>query len=372
MANQQESKPMKVRKLPPKISRGDFVDELAAAHAAVGELRGLITALPNPDILIAPFRKREAVASSAIEGTRATLEDVLKVEASDRAEPAKNEGAAEVAHAEQRFQDVTEIMNYERAMELALRELKTRPIGENLLKKTHAVLLRSVRGADKDPGNFRRKQVRVGDYIPPVHVEVPQLIKNWEEYLNTDIEKDPLVRIAVAHYQFEAIHPFSDGNGRIGRLIIPLFLCETGVLPTPVLYMSHYFEQFKTEYWHLLHRVDTDQEWLPWIRFFLVATSVQAKMTAELAGQIQKLYEKIKTEELPKIRSRHAITVLDLLFKQPIISANNVRDAIHANSKNTPYNLLDKFVKAEILRPVVFYGREKFYRFDALLKIVRA
>ncbi|HEV3244754.1 MAG TPA: Fic family protein [Candidatus Paceibacterota bacterium] len=372
MSNKEEIPPAKVKKLPPKISRGDIVDELAAAHSAVGELRGLLSALPNPDILIAPFRKREAVASSAIEGTRATLEDVLKVEASEKPEPAKSDTPAEAARSEERFQDVLEILNYERAMEVALKELKNRPIGENLLKKTHAALLRSVRGADKDPGNFRKKQVRVGDYIPPVYTELSGLMSNWEEYLNTELEKDPLVRIAVAHYQFEAIHPFSDGNGRIGRLIIPLFLCQADVLPTPVLYVSYYFEQFKTEYQRLLHRVDTHQEWLPWVRFFLTATAAQARMTGELATKIQELYEKLKIEKLPNIRSRHAITVLDLLFRQQIISANNVRDAIRANSKNTPYNLLEKFVEIGILRPVHLYGREKFYRFEELLKIVRA
>ncbi|MEK7156226.1 MAG: Fic family protein [Patescibacteria group bacterium] len=371
MEKKDEQKPAKVNKLPPQISRGDIVDELTAAHAAVGELKGLLTALPDPDILIAPFRKREAVASSAIEGTRATLEDVLKVEASDKSEQKAGEDGRSV-ESEQRFQDVMEILNYERAMEIALRELANRPIGENLLKKTHAVLLHSVRGANKDRGNFRREQVRVGDYIPPVYVDIPELMNNWEKYLNTDIEKDPLVRIGVAHYQFEAIHPFLDGNGRIGRLIVPLFLCQTKLLPTPVLYVSHYLEQHKTEYQHLIHKVDTNQDWIAWMKFFLVATAAQARMTGELANKIQKLYEDLKVEALPKIRSRHAITVLDLLFKSPIVSANKVRDAIHANSKNTVYNLLEKFVETGVLRSYGSYGREKFYRFDALLKIVRS
>ncbi len=357
--------PAKVATLPPKLNYVDLIVELTAAHAAVGELRGFLDAIPNPNLLIAPFRKREAVASSAIEGTRATLEEVLKYEALD--DPKSNPEDKEMTR---KIQDIQEVMNYERAMGVALKELRIRPIGETLLKTTHGVLLNSVRGANKDRGNFRREQVRVGDYIAPVYTEIPGLMSNWEKYLNTDIEHDVLIRIGVAHYQFEAIHPFLDGNGRIGRLIIPLFLCQENKLQTPVLFISHYLEEHKVEYQKLLHGVDTNHEWSAWLKFFLKSVEVQAKGTTEMAKEIQSLYEALKTDVVSGIRSQHAITLLDAIFKDPIVTAANVRLALKAKSKGTTYNLIEKFVQAGILREYPG-GKESIYVFSALLRILR-
>lgn len=366
MSESKEIKPAKVIVLPPKLSYEPLMKELTAAHAAVGELRGFLDAIPNPDLLIAPFRKREAVASSAIEGTRATLEEVFKYEALDesKANPEKEEMSRKV-------QDIKEVMNYERAMSVALKKLKERPIAETLLKATHHVLLDSVRGANKDRGNFRKEQVRVGDYIPPVHMDIPGLMSNWEKYLNSDTEADVLVRIGVAHYQFEAIHPFMDGNGRIGRLVIPLFLCQEEVLQTPVLFISHHLEEHKVEYQRLLHAVDTDQEWIPWLKFFLTAVEVQAKRTTIMAKEIQALYERLKKDVVGKIRSQHAIAVLDAIFKNPIVTAANVREVIDASSKGTTYNLMSKFVEAGVLREYPGPGRENIYVFSELIRILR-
>ncbi|KND46985.1 MAG: hypothetical protein AB199_00955 [Parcubacteria bacterium C7867-004] len=356
--------PAKVIPLPPVgIDKAALISELTAAHAAVGELRGFIGTLQNPDLLIAPFRKREAVASSAIEGTRATLDEVMEYEAKED---------SVVDEADQKILDIIEVMNYESAMGVALRELKERPIGENLLKRTHSRLLQSVRGTDKDRGNFRKTPVRVGDYVPPVCTDIIPLITNWERYLNSDMEPDALIRIGVAHYQFEAIHPFMDGNGRIGRLIIPLFLRQTGMLQTPVLYISHYLEQYKVEYQRLLHRIDTDQEWTEWLKFFLRAVEEQAKITTTMAKNIQDLYERLKVTVVGEIRSQHSIAMLDLIFSRPILTASHVRDAISARSKGTAYNLLEKFVAAGVLTELKTSGKEKFYGFSELRKLIRA
>lgn len=364
-----ELPPAKVKLLPPKpILRESLIPQLTAAHAAIGELRGFLGGLKNPGLLIAPFRKREAVASSAIEGTRATLEEVMEYEALDQA------GKDPKAEEENRkIQDILEVMNYERAMAVALEELKNRPIGENLLKRTHHTLLKSVRGTNKDRGNFRKVPVAVGEYIPPVHADIPNLMNNWENYLNSkQNESDPLIRIGVAHYQFEAIHPFLDGNGRIGRLIIPLFLCQEGILDTPVLYISHYLEQHKVEYQRLLHEVDMKQDWTPWLKFFLKAVEEQAKITTLMAKDIQDLYEQLKTEVVGEIRSQHAIALLDLIFSNPILTATNVRETISARSKGTAYNLLDKFMRAGVLKEHNWGGKEKIYGFTALRKIIKA
>lgn len=358
--------PAKVSVLPPKFSKEPLIRELTAAYAAVGELRGYLSTLPNPDLLIAPFRKREAVASSAIEGTTATLQDVLEFEAIEEIPNSNSELT-------KKFQDIREVKNYEKAMGVALKETSVRPIGETLLKKTHGVLLNSVRGASKDRGNFRRDLVRVGAYIPPVCSDIPMLMSNWEKYLNSDIEFDTLIRIGVAHYQFEAIHPFLDGNGRIGRLIIPLFLCHAGALQAPVLYISHYLEQHKVEYQRLLHKVDTDQEWIPWLKFFLVAIESQANQTTQMAKDIQNLYEKLKKELSENIRSQHTIAILDAIFTQPYFVAKSIQGAISAKSRGTTYNILQKFVRQGVLKEIKnFEGRESLYVFSDLMRILNA
>ena len=273
--------PAQVPLLPPKIDYGKIMKNLILAHEAVGELRGVLTVAKSTEMLIAPFRKREAVSSSAIEGTRATLEEVMQFEAlENKMDQKKPESPEEL----RRRNDIIEVINYERALNKAMTMLHERPIGETVLKHAHSDLLQTGRGQDKDPGNFRRIPVRVGDYVPPNCGDIPELMSNWTNYLNDKVtESDPLVRVGVAHYQFEAIHPFKDGNGRIGRLVIPLFLCQEGILNNPVLYISDYFEENKKEYLHLLHKVDTDQAWEEWLNFFLEAIEKQAKITASKA-----------------------------------------------------------------------------------------
>jgi Fic family protein len=361
--------PAVVPLLPPKnIDRASIIMELTAAHAAIGELRGFLGTIKNPDLLIAPFRKREAVASSAIEGTRATLDEVMEFEAAEDDERKK-----EIPVLNQKSLDIIEVVNYERAMAVALRELKVRPIGETLIKKTHATLLAIGRGAAKTPGEFRRAPVAVGNYLPPAHSQIPGLMTNWENYLNSNqLEADPLIRLGVAHYQFEAIHPFMDGNGRIGRLVIPLALCQAGLLETPVLYVSHYLERYKVEYQRLLHAVDTDQEWTAWLKFFLVAVEAQAKITIEMAREIQDLYERLKIDVVGNIQSQHGIAVLDQIFRRPLVRVSSVNRAIKAKSRGTANNLVKKFVAAGVLRPAFKGGREVYYEFSELLKIIRA
>lgn len=357
--------PTKVQELPVKIPYELLVKELTDAHAAIGELRGFLGTLHNPDLLIAPFRKREAVASSAIEGTRATLEEVLEYEAGDKSRKDPVE-----AEQNRKIQDILEVRNYESAMSVAMTELKKKPIAENLLKKTHNVLLNSVRGRNKNKGNFRKEQVTVGDYVPPVHTDIPHLMSNWENYLNSNSEEYKLIRIGVAHYQFEAIHPFLDGNGRIGRLIIPLFLCQEDLLQTPVLFISHYLEEHKQEYQKLLHKIDTDQDWVPWLKFFLIATATQARATTMMAKDIQDLYERLKREVVPTIRSQHGISILDHIFVSPITNAADVKNALLAKSKGTTYNLLKKYVELGVLDEVKIHN-ERLYVFTDLLKILR-
>lgn len=184
------------------------------------------------------------------------------------------------------------------------------------------------------------------------------------------MEVDPLIRIGVAHYQFEAIHPFRDGNGRMGRLIIPLFLCQEELLQTPVLYVSHFFEEHKVEYQKKLHGVDTDQNWIAWLNFFLTAVETQARTTTEMARSIQNLYEEMKKNIIPGIKSHHAIELLDLIFSRPVTGAEKVRQVINAKSKVTTYTLLNKFVEKGVLQEIKI-GRKKIYYFKKLMTILR-
>lgn len=355
-------------KLPPKIDYTNLIKEIGQAHNNLGKLNGLLINIPNPGLLTTPLLTKEAVLSSRIEGTQATLEDVFKYEAEEKV---SEEGEIE--------KDVREIINYRKAMSLAIDELKNRPIGENLIKKIHFHLLSSVRGANKDRGNLRRIQVYIGapgtpieeaTYIPPPITEIPSLLSNWESYINSEQEKDPLIQMGIAHYQFEAIHPFMDGNGRIGRLIIPLFLYQRKLLSYPLLYISEFFEKNRKDYYALLKRVSEEENWENWIRFFLTALTDQSLKTQVTVLEIIALHNNLKNKIIA-INSAYAINLLDIIFTNPIISFASIKKRLKTKSYQTIYNLLTKFVKIGILKEVSGKRRNRIYVFQKLLDILK-
>ena len=355
-------------KLPPQIDYTNLIEEIGQAHNNLGKLNGLLINIPNPGLLTTPLLTKEAVLSSRIEGTQATLEDVFKYEAEEKI---SEEGEIE--------KDVREIINYRKAMSLAIDELKNRPIGENLTKKIHFHLLSSVRGANKDRGNLRRIQVYIGapgtpieeaTYIPPPITELPQLLSNWEAYINSEQEKDHLIQIGIAHYQFEAIHPFMDGNGRIGRLLIPLFLYQRKLISYPLLYISEFFEKNRKDYYDLLRRVSEEKDWENWIRFFLTALTDQSLKTQVTVLEIIALHNKLKNK-IAAINSAYAINLLDVIFTTPIISFASIKKRLKTKSYQTIYNLLTKFVKIGVLEEVSGRKRNRIYVFQKLLDILR-
>lgn len=355
-------------KLPPKIDYTNLIKEIGQAHNNLGKLNGLLINIPNPGLLTTPLLTKEAVLSSRIEGTQATLEDVFKYEAEEKV---SEEGEIE--------KDVREIINYRKAMSLAIDELKNRPIGENLIKKIHFHLLSSVRGANKDRGNLRRIQVYIAapgtpieeaTYIPPPITEIPSLLSNWESYINSEQEKDPLIQMGIAHYQFEAIHPFMDGNGRIGRLIIPLFLYQRKLLSYPLLYISEFFEKNRKDYYALLKRVSEEENWENWIRFFLTALTDQSLKTQVTVLEIIALHNNLKNKIIA-INSAYAINLLDIIFTNPIISFVSIKKRLKTKSYQTIYNLLTKFVKIGILKEVSGKRRNRIYVFQELLDILK-
>ena len=264
-----QNKPNTLAKLPPDIEYKPLIRLIGEAHGALGELNGLLLKnILNPELLMSPLLTKEAVLSSRIEGTQATLEDVFHYEA--RAEEKKRAGD----------NDIKEIINYRRVLNFSLGDLKDSPINQEFIKKVHYYLLDSVRGTDKDRGKFRKGKVFIGppgisieeaSYVPPEPALLPSLMNNWEDYLNSNSESDLLIQIGIAHYQLEAIHPFRDGNGRVGRLLIPLFLYKREILSAPLLYISEYFEKNRRDYYDLLKGVTERGEWSEWLKFFLLA-----------------------------------------------------------------------------------------------------
>ncbi len=361
-------KPFNPPKLPPKIDYEPLIGHITKAHRAIASLDALLSTLPNPSLLGRTLQTKEAVLSSQIEGTQATLDEVFKYEAIN-----------DKTGSERKKQDITEIINYRRALDLGIKNLETLPLSENLIKKIHAILLKSGRGANKAPGEFRKIQVYIGmpgadiseaSYIPPTADEIIPLFSNLEKYLNSDEEKDKLVQIAVAHYQFEAIHPFLDGNGRVGRLIISLFLYEKKLLSHPFLYLSEFFEEHRQDYYELLRGVSEKNDWGKWIKFFLNALTIQAQKAEEAGRSILKLHQELK-EQITGINSQYAPYLLDAIFVRPIFTTSSLHKHVKIKNTQTFFSLIAKFVDAGILKEVdPKQKRNKVYAFDMLMKIL--
>lgn len=361
-------KPYSPPLLPPRVDYSELITSIGDAREEIGNLSGsLLHPVVNPQLLVTPLLTKEAVVSSSIEGTLATLEQVFRYEVENKS-----------LENEELRRDAQEIVNYRKALEESLSQLEKRAIGENLLKKAHFILLDSVRGSRKDRGNFRKEIVYVGkpgdriedaSFIPAPPEKIPELFKNWEKYINSKKEKDPLVQIAVAHYQFEAIHPFLDGNGRIGRLIIPLFLCDRKMLRYPILYISEYFEENRSDYIEALRSVDVDSDWITWIKFFLLGLKTQALRTQESVLKIIYLYNEIR-ETVQKMGSVYGVPMLDFIFSRPIVNYPVLKSYLEA-SHQTVYNLLSKFENEDILVEISDQKRNRIYIFRDLFGILQ-
>lgn len=356
------------RELPPIINYNELISDIVEAHDAISELKGLLTTLNNPDLLARSLLTKEAILSSKIEGTQVDIQDVLEYEIKNT----QNQNTEEE-------KDNREVMNYRKAMYFAISEIEKRPINSKLIKDIHAILLDSVRGEDKDKGKFRDKQVFIGKsgtniekatYIPPSAEEIEKLMKNLEEYMNSFFEKDAIVQIAVIHHQFESIHPFLDGNGRIGRLLISLFLYQRKFLPYPLIYISEYLEENRREYYTYLQNVEETGEWEEWVRFFLHSITVQSYKTQKTVKSMMKLYEESKNK-ISQISSGYAIKLLDIIFDYPIISFVKIKELLNANSNQTIYNLINKFVEIGILSENNKQKRNKTFIFQELINILK-
>ena len=320
------------------------------ANAQLARYDAMLQNIVNPGVLLSPLTIQEAVLSSRIEGTQASMEEVLEYEANpkEELEPSK-------------YADIQEIINYRKAMGLAVTKLKERPLCLNLIRELHAVLLDSVRGRDGNPGEFRRMQNYIGlpgtpieeaIFVPPSPEDITQTLYNWENYLHYP-EKDTLVQLAVVKAQFELIHPFLDGNGRIGRMLIPVFLFAKKQLSSPVFYMSTYLESHREIYYQRLQAISREGDWNGWISFFLTALIEQAKININKTREILELYNQMK-QRIPEItRSQYAIQAIDALFDRPIFQVSDfiTRSAIPKDSARRMINALRKENIIKSLRP---------------------
>jgi len=333
----------------PDIGWEHLIPAIGRANRALSEFNGILYGVPNPEILLSPMTTQEAVLSSKIEGTQATLDDVLRFESGDT--------SAKASLAD----DIQEVLNYRHALREAVVALKKRPFNLNLLKELHATLLSGVRGADKARGRFRPVQNWIGrsgtpiekaTFVPPSPDRVLEFMDGWEKFYHAETP-DPLVQLAMVHAQFELIHPFLDGNGRLGRILIPLFLAERGVLARPMFYLSSYLELNRSTYMERLRDLSRKTgAWTRWIEFFLVAVEEQATANTRTARAIMDLYQAKKMHVIELTRSPWAMAVLDHLFQHPIISASALPLKKNGPSRQALSILIAKLKEGKILKTV--------------------
>lgn len=359
--------PFNPPKLPPKISYEKLVSEIADAHASISKLDALLSQLKNPQLLSRTLITREAVLSSQIEGTEATLSEVFEQEAK-----------GEHHEATPKEKDFREIANYRLALERGIKILETHPLSENVVKELHSILLQSARGHHRGPGEFRRKLVYIAkpgapleeaSYVPPLPDAIPELFSDLERYIHS-MERDKLVQIGIAHYQFEAIHPFEDGNGRIGRLIISLMLYHKKLLSYPFIYLSEFFEEHRQDYYDLLRGVSERGDWESWLAFFLRGISIQAHKAQETCQNVLNLHEELRLKA-HELQSRYAHDFLDALFVNPFFTSRTIRLTSGIKNTKTLFGLIGKFKAAGIIEDTTAWKRRnKIYRFKALLEIL--
>ncbi len=354
--------------LPEKISKEWIISSpkintlLSEANKLLGELNAFSQLIPDVDFFIKMHISKEATTSSRIEGTKTNMEEALMKE--DDIKPEKRD-------------DWNEVQNYIKAINYSIEQLEKLPLSNRLLKNTHKVLLEGVRGKNKLPGEFRKSQNWLGAtlkdaiYIPPHHTDVPDLMSDLEKFLNdTEFHVPHLIKIAIAHYQFETIHPFLDGNGRLGRLLITLYLVSNDILKKPALYLSDFFEKHRSYYYDNLMQVRLKNDLEQWIKFFLVGVIETSKSSIQVFKDIITLKADIENNRLPKLGSKteKGIKLLKILFENPIITAGKIVDEMGI-SHSTANRLLGDFEKLEIIKEYTGFKRNRKFIFKEYFEI---
>ena len=347
--------------LPPVIEWDtELASQMSRADLAVGILSGLGETLPNPHLLIYPFIRREAVLSSRIEGTQSSLSDLLLFEATQV----------------EKQRDVKEVQNYARAMEYGLKRLVELPLSLRFIRELHSILMEGVRGERATPGEFRQSQNWIGSagavldeatYVPPPVPEMQECLSQLEKFLHAKTRLPPLVEAALVHYQFEAIHPFLDGNGRIGRLLVTLLLCQKNVLSKPLLYLSAFFEKHRPEYYELLLNVSQSGQWGKWIEFFLQAVTEQSDDAVSRSRHLLELLRNYSQLAREKHLPPTAGQLIELIFMKPVLNAKTAQELLKVSYPSAQY-ALTSLENAGILTEITGRKRAKAYAAKEILK----
>ena len=343
---------------------GNLVGKLVDANRKIAVLEELACRIPNMDLFISMYVRKEALLSSQIEGTQCTLDDIL--------DPLRDENAN---------QNVSDVVNYIRATEFAIKRLDSLPLCNRLIKETHAVLMEGVRGQEKSPGEFRYSQNWIGGqgstiknarYIPPNPKDMQAAMSDLERYMNSESNTDPLIQASLIHYQFETIHPFPDGNGRVGRLLITLFLMEKGVLSTPALYISYFLKMNRVEYYDRMPEVRRTGDYEQWVTFFLQAFAESADDATRTIDKLTALHDE-SLSLLDDVSSRQRPNVLKVftyLEANPIIDIQKTAAALTL-SYNTVAKAVALLLEKGILKQTSKAGKAKIYSYDEYLNILR-
>ena len=355
--------PARLPPTPPLAVDLEIVGVLSRADQWLGRLDGLTQTLPNPNLFVAVYVRREAVLSSQIEGTQSTLDDIL---------------AYELDNADQDLpQDVEEVVNYVKAMNYGLDRLATLPLSLRLLREIHKELLEGVRGGERYPGEFRFTQNWIGPagaplskatFVPPPVAEMQDALDNLEHFLHHPGPLPALIHAAVAHAQFETIHPFIDGNGRVGRLLITFLLCHRGVLHRPLLYLSHYLKRNRTDYYARLTAIREQGEWEEWLWFFLAGVAETAEEATNTARSIITLRDDHRNLAQEAGLGINGLRLVEFLFERPLVNVNLVKDHLGVTFV-TANRLVDRLVDLDILREVTGGRRNRIFRYAPYLAL---
>jgi Fic family protein len=353
-------------RLPPPIEiTWKLASKISEADRSLSELSGAASRLRNPHLLIIPFIRKEAVLSSRIEGTIASLSDLLSFEALG-------------LFPENRRADVQEVANYVAAMEWGLQRLKDLPVSLRLIRELHERLLRGVRGNSMTPGQFRTRQNWLGPpnttvadavYVPPPVAAMETLLDDLEKYIHRAGNMPPLVRLAIIHYQFEAIHPFLDGNGRIGRLLITLLMVAQGLLSQPLLYLIAYFERSRTHYYDGLLEVGRKGAWVEWISYFLQGIVEQSQQALARSTELLSLNQAYRERLQQKRTSAYLLALLDALFSRPVMTAKRATQELGITPRAAQQHI-DRLVQEEILTEVTGKRRNRVYYAREILAVL--
>lgn len=350
---------------PPISIDGRLQVLLSQADRALGRLDGSIHTLPHPDLFVFMYVRKESVLSSQIEGTQSSLQDLLAAE-------------AEILTSS-RPHDVSEVINYVKAMNYGLQRLATLPVSVRLIREIHERLIANVRGSQLTPGDVRISQSWIGPggctlneatYVPPPPNEIPQALSQLESFLHTDSDLPLLVKIGLAHVQFETIHPFLDGNGRVGRLLITFLLCEKGVLAKPVLYLSYYFKRFRSEYYERLQAVRDRGEWEEWLAFFLKGIIEVSNEATDTARKILALREEHRSQITAKLgrAAGNGHRVLEYLYKHPIVSVHDVQE-VTKTTYVTANQVVARLTQEGILREITGHMRNRQFQYQPYVEL---